>query len=320
MTSRSEQIRQLGPVAITVAVLALLTAYLYLQRSYVELNYAFPAGKWLAVTALAVTTLALRGLSNQWLFARFGVGVPLGDWVAIACVSALSSYLPASAGLVSKAHFLKRAHAVPYRLFAVGQAALLLLGVATHGAVGLIALVVWRPSAAIWIAIGLAAMTAAGLLVLLPDRVARVARRRWLPLDAETIARLRRSALGVVPLQMGVLLATASGLKLGFSMGPTEVSFAACVIFSASTVLTRLVWITPGGLGVREFLIGGLAVLTGLALRDAMIAAVVLRLAEVAASIALGSASSLRLAQRLAAIPDAPPETRSSAAGPPGPG
>ena len=251
-------------------------------------------------------------MTNQLLFARLDVAAPLRDWFAIASVSALSSYLPASAGLVSKAQFLRRAHDVPYREFAVGQAALLLLGVATHGAVGLATIALWRPAAAVWIGIGFAAMSAAGLLVLLPGRAARFARGRWFPLDAGTVTRLRGCTSGVIALQIGVLLATASGLKLGFSMGPAEVSFAACMVFSASTVLTRLVWITPGGLGVREFLVGGLAVLTGHELRDAVIASLALRLAEIAVGVALGGIFSFRLARRLAASSEKAPEPRSS--------
>jgi hypothetical protein len=307
LTSRTEQIRRVGPIAVTVAVLAVLIAYLYLHRAYVDANYEFTLGKLLVIAGLAGGTLALRGMTNQLLFSRIGVTAPLSDWFAIASVSALSSYLPASAGLVSKANFLKRVHGLPYREFAVVQVALLLLGIATHGGVGLATIALWRPAAAVWIAIGFAAMSAAALLVLLPDRAAQFARGRWLPLDAVTVARLRGCTPGVIALQIGVLIATASSLKLGFSMGPAEVSFAACLVFSAGTVLTRLVWVTPGGLGVREFRIGGLAVLTGYELRDALIASFALRLVEVGVDVALGGAFSLRLAQRLAGSPERSP-------------
>jgi hypothetical protein len=312
LTSRAERIRRAGPTAVTIAVLALLIAYLYLQRAYVEANYEFRPGRLLVIAGLAVVTLALRGMTNQLLFARLGAMAPLRDWFAIVSVSALASYLPVSAGLISKASFLKRAHAVTYREFAVGQVVLLLLGVATHGAVGLATLALWRPPAAVWIAIVFVAMSAAGLLVLLPDRAAQFARGRWLPLDAGIVARLRGSVAGVIAVQIGVLLVTASGLKLGFSLGPAEVGFAACMVFSASAVLTRLVWVAPGGLGARELLIGSLAVLTGYELRDAVVASLVLWLAEIGASIALGGVSSLQLARRLATNPDDPPESRSN--------
>lgn len=302
----------MGQNAVTVAALALLIAYLYLQRAHIGAHYEFSLGKLLALAGLVVLTLVLRGMANRLIFARLGAIAPLRDWFAIVSVSALSSYLPASTGLVSKAHFLKRAHSVTYRQFAVGQVTLLVLSIATHGAVGLVTLALWRPAAAVWIAIVFAAMSAAGSLVLLPERAAQFARGRWLPLDTATIARMRVSFPSVIALQIGVLLATACALDLGFSMGPADVSFAACMVFSAGTVLTRLVWVTPGGLGVREFLVGGLAVVTGFELRDAVIASVAVRLAEIGATLALGSFSSLRLAHQLSTIPDEPAAPRSS--------
>jgi uncharacterized membrane protein YbhN (UPF0104 family) len=312
LTSRTEQLRRVGPIAISVVLPALLIAYLYVQRAYVSANYDFPPGKLLGLTGLAVLTLALRGMTNQLLFARLGVTAPLREWFAIASVSALSSYLPATARLVSKANYLKRVHSVPYREFAVGQVALLLLGVATHGAVGLATIALWRPTAAVWIAIGFAAMSAVGCLLLSPHRVAQVARGRWFPLDSGTVARLRGGASGVIAAQIGVLLATASCLKLGFSMGPAEVSFAACMAFSAGTVLTRLVWVTPGGLGLREFGVGALAVLTGHELQDAVIASFAWRLAEISVDLALGGIFSFRLAHRLSASSERAPGPGSS--------
>ena len=209
MTSRTEQIRQLGQNAVTVAALALLIAYLYLQRAHIGAHYEFSLGKLLALAGLVVLTLVLRGIANRLIFARLGAIAPLRDWFAIVSVSALSSYLPASTGLVSKAHFLKRAHSVTYRQFAVGQVTLLVLSIATHGAVGLATLALWRPAAAVWIAIVFAAMSAAGSLVLLSERAAQFARGRWLPLDTATVARMRVSFPTVIALQIGVLLATA---------------------------------------------------------------------------------------------------------------
>jgi hypothetical protein len=51
---------------------------------------------------------------------------------------------------------------------------------------------------------------------------------------------------------------------------------------------------------------------TGFELRDAVIASVAVRLAEIGATLALGSFSSLRLAHQLSRIPDEPAAPRSS--------
>jgi uncharacterized membrane protein YbhN (UPF0104 family) len=286
---------QLLPVGLTLAILALLARYLYQQRDYLATYYSFAPGTLLALLGLVVLTLALRGVIHRLLFGRLGVVAPLRDWFALVTVNAFANYLPLSAGLAAKAFYLKRVHAMPYPRFAVGQTALLLLVVATHGMVGLIVVLLWQPTACGWIAAAFAAMLACGGLLWLPERL----RGRWLPWDADTAVKLRACALGVVGVQIGVLLVAACSLKLAFSTGRADVSLAACLVFSAASVLTRLVSFIPGALGVREFAIGGLAVLTGFELQDAVIASVVTRVAEMIAIFSLGGVFSYKLSHRI---------------------
>ena len=72
-------------------------------------------------------------------------------------------------------------------------------------------------------------------------------------------------------------------------------------------MLTRfVVAITPGAIGIREFLIGGLAYLTGFELRDAVIASTVTRTVEIAVVFALGGAFTHRLSDQVISTYDAP--------------
>jgi hypothetical protein len=64
-------------------------------------------------------------------------------------------------------------------------------------------------------------------------------------------------------------------------------------------MLTRLFSITPGAIGIREFLIGGLAYLTGFELRDAVIASTATRTVEVAVVFALGGLFTRRLSSQV---------------------
>ena len=75
----------------------------------------------------------------------------------------------------------------------------------------------------------------------------------------------------------------------------------ACVLFTAAAVLARLVTIVPGALGVREFLVGGLALLTGFDMRDAVVASTIARAAEIAVVFSLGGVFSWSLSEQLAA-------------------
>jgi uncharacterized protein (TIRG00374 family) len=80
----------------------------------------------------------------------------------------------------------------------------------------------------------------------------------------------------------------AARFWIAFHALSQEVTWAQCLLFSAATVLTRLANIVPGGLGVREGIVAGVAVILGFQV-DASIAAVGLdRLIATVVIVALG--------------------------------
>jgi uncharacterized membrane protein YbhN (UPF0104 family) len=293
-------------------MLTVLGAYLFGQRAHFLEHYAVRPLPMLGMALLLVVTLGLRASSNQSLFGRLRVIAPWRDWFALVTVNSFSNYLPLSAGLVAKAYYLKRVHSLPYGQFAVGQMALLLLVVATNGLVGLTTVLLFGSTGVGWVAVGFAAMSAIGALAFLPAGATRsfpqfLTRDRF-PWDAAAVHAIRRSAASVIPLQLAVLAATSASLQLGFALGDAQVGFAACLIFSAATVITRLVAITPGALGVREFLVGGLAVLTGFELQDAVIASTLARVSEMSVIFVLGGVFTYRLSGRVASSYEATAE------------
>ena len=63
-------------------------------------------------------------------------------------------------------------------------------------------------------------------------------------------------------------------------MGFEGVTYTACLLFSAAVAITRLVSITPGAIGIREFLIASIAHLLGFQFNDALIASSIDRLLD----------------------------------------
>lgn len=289
-----------GPtLAVTAAVVALLAGYLWTQRQHIASEYALRPGGLLAISGLTAAVLALRGLQNQLVFGRLGVRAPLGDWIGLVTVASFSNYLPLSAGLVAKALYLKRVHATPYRRFAVGQGGILLLVLLANGALGLALLIPRSDSPAeAAVTAGFALMAAVGLTLWLPERAGQRLTGGRLARDLAAARELRRAGPGALACQLVVLVLTAGALRLAFDMGAARVDFQACLIFSAAAVLTSLVSVTPGGLGIREFLIGGLALCTGFEARDAVIASTLARVGEMVAIFGLGAVFTHRLSRR----------------------
>jgi hypothetical protein len=274
---------------LTLCALAVLGIFLIRNRDYIALHYALRPEAFVAIAALVVATLALRGLAHRALFGRMGISASAFDWFRLVTVSSFTNYLPLSAGMVAKAFFLKRVHELPYRTFAVGQVALLVVIMSTNGAVGLATLALEFPEHVSGIVgVGFAVMTAAAALMFLPTAAAQRLSRRWLAWEADTALGIRLAWPAVALFQVGILLATAATLRIAFGLGSSQVGFAACVVFAGASMLTRLVSITPGAIGIREFLVGGLAHLTGFSLRDAVIASTAVRTVEIAVIFALG--------------------------------
>jgi len=288
---------------LTLAALAVLAVFLFQNRVYIAEHYAPRPGAFFGIAALIVVTLVVRSLSHQMLFGPLGITASSFDWFRLVTVSSFTNYLPLSAGLVAKAFFLKRVHSLPYRTFAVGQIALLVVVVSTNGVLGLATLAIALPGHLTGVVgAGFALMTASAALMLLPASALAALRRltgRWLPWDAEAAPALRRGWPAAAVFQVGNVLAMAAAFQIAFSMGSAPVGLAACIVFSAAAMLTRLVAITPGAIGIREFVVGGLAYLTGFELRDAVIASTAVRTVEIAVIFLLGSIFTRRLSDQV---------------------
>ena len=282
----------------------MLAGFLYQNRSHILESYSLQPGVFAAVAVLLLVALGLRAAANRLLFGGLGVVASLLDWFRLVCVTAFSNYLPFSAGLLAKAFFLKRVYAMSYRRFAVGQVSLLLLIFAANGLVGLVTLALAMPLRLTGVVgLGFVLMLASvGLLFLpLPQRVRSWPGVRRLPWDREAVVAARSSWLGVALCQLGILLASAWSLHLCFGLGSSDVGFAACLVFAAATGLARLVTLTPGAIGIREFFVGGLAFLTGFEVRDAIIASSLARAVEIVVIVVLGGVFTHTLSGELAA-------------------
>jgi uncharacterized membrane protein YbhN (UPF0104 family) len=294
--------RKLLAATFTAAVLVALAVFLFQNRGHILETYSLQPRVFGTIALLVVATLGLRAAANRLLFGGLGVAASLFDWFRLTCVVSFSNYLPLSAGLLAKAFFLKRVHAVPYRRFAVGQMSLLLMVFGTNGAVGLAALALAMPSQLVGVVgLGFALMLASAGLLFLPPRARSWPGLHRLPWEPHALLGARRSWPGVALCQTGILLLGAATLYLCFGLGTSHVSFATCLLFTAAAVLTRLATFTPGAIGVREFFIGALALLTGFEARDAIIASTLARVAEIAVVVVLGGAFTHSLSGELTA-------------------
>lgn len=289
------------PVLLTAAAFAFLVGFLVHNRGHLVEFYTVSPLPFGGIALLTLAILVLLGLANKIHFGDMGMAGSFHDWFHLVTVSAFTNYLPANAGIAVKAFYLKRVHGKPYRTILSGQVTLFIVFVAAGGVCGLAALALLPKTKLTGIiTAALLVMAAAGSLLFLPERLLR---RIGGSLLGDHLADARTGSgpvFAVAGVQGAILLATAAKLKISFDMGPAAVPFAACLVLASVAPLSRLVAITPGALGIRELLFGGLAYLMGFTVRDAIIASTFSRLVEVTVVCSLGAFYTWRLSGRIA--------------------
>ena len=291
------RLRKVLPLVLTIIVLGCFGWFLAVNADYILRHYSLHPGIMTLLAGLTLGMFFIRGLANKLLFRCFGVIASTWDWFALVIISTMTNYLPLSMGLVAKGYLLKRIHALSYRNYAGGQLMLYVIFMGCNGLIGFFVLNVWMRAFDQWlIQLLLLVMVASLGILVFPRRTIGLLRKPF-NFDESTLHRIRISAPAIMAYQVVILLIVAAKLYACFKLGDREVPYSACLLFSAATILTRLFSVTPGALGIREFLIGILAVLTGFEMRDAVIAATVDRIVEMIIVFILGSYNTYKISR-----------------------
>lgn len=231
-------------VALGVGLALVIAALIYaLLKVDFSLEHAKP---WHAIVLLAAVIMNLLLTSTLWwaMTLSFDARPPVGfkKMFSLVCASALLNYLPLRAGLVGRTAYLKMKHKLP-----VKQSIVIIFTM-----VGLSALVLGGATAIIQLAppdlqLGVSLVsTFVGLIVI--------------PLAARGILRRKlKYGWAWIPLRMMDLAITTLRMWVAFRVVGYELSVTESIVVAAGGMIVALSGITPNGLGLREWAIGGLS-------------------------------------------------------------
>lgn len=299
-------------VLISLILVGILAYYLYVNAAaYLSLiHVSFVA----VVCTIGLTTAGM--LLNGWITLRLlhGLGTTLSfrDSFVLTSAATLANQLPVSGGILTRGVYLKNRHDLGYTKFFSATLALFFCFVAANGIIGLVILLYWIVADGRTIAspliIGFSLMLAALLVLLLPVQRLRLpfALHRLLSeaLDGWNLIGRNLSLLAeLVAAQTGLVLLTALRYWLAFHMLSQPVTVGHAVLFAAAAVLTQIATFAPGGLGVTEAIVGGVAALLGLPLSASVAAVVLDRLISSAVILLVGGISAVILGHHLLGTP-----------------
>jgi uncharacterized membrane protein YbhN (UPF0104 family) len=264
--------RNFIPYVLSGIALLIFTVYLWQNFDRYQQLLDFSYAELLALIGLALAFALINGSVNYYFFKAFDVYLSFHESFGLAAVNTLANQLPFAGGIIAKGVYLKKRHGLAYTHFLSATMALFVCFVASNGVLALIVLGYWAladgsriPPA---LAVGFFGMVASVVAL-------------WLPINAISLP----GKIGVLLEQLGKgwrvlsqnmpLLGAMTGFQIlmtllfawrywiAFHALSQDVTYTQCILFGAASVLTRLVNIVPGGLGVREGIVAGIASLLG---------------------------------------------------------
>lgn len=302
--------RSVLPYLFTAVVLGGFGIYLAQNAVRYRELFVFSTPSLLVLLTLILAAIVANGLINVNLYRALDAPLTYGEGIGLGVVTTLANQLPFAGGMIAKGVYLKQRHALGYDRFLSATGALYVCFVASNGLAGLAVLTFLRfvehargNMPIFW---GFLAMAASSALLWVPSRAIHVLPTRWrrrmeqMLVGWQTLSRDLPLVGGLVGLQIAATFVSAGRFWVAFHALSQDVTYAQCLLFSSATILTRLVSIAPGGLGVREGIVAGVASLLGF---DAAVSAVAVgidRLVSTSVIIVLGTAYTYILSRRVA--------------------
>jgi uncharacterized membrane protein YbhN (UPF0104 family) len=305
---KSTHLRTLILSVITIGLLSAFVYYLYNNADrFLELIQLSASGV-LLIFLLSLIFPFLSGSMTTFLFRGLGVDLPFRDGFLINAASTLANQLPISGGILSKGFYLKRKYELSYSKFLSATVALFLCFIGTNGLVGLTVLaygmLIQQKVVSITLWLGFAAMAACLLVfsfpidqIKLPDPIGKLlhqAAEGWM-----LIRKNPRLLASLIGLQCGLLILLAIRYWLAFHMLSQNVTLSDAMLFSTATILTQLVSIAPGGLGVREAIVGTISSILGFDTGASVVAVGLDRLISTVPILLIGGISTLILGKQI---------------------
>lgn len=264
-----------GSIILMIVGLGAILAFVYyLHDNWDAYSKLLQISLIPVVLLLTATSLSsfLNGLITVYLFRGLGIGLQVREGFFLSSASTLANQLPVSGGMITRALYLKHKHGLSYATFITTSLALYFCFVSANGFIGVLTLIYLdlftQSNIPVLLMLGFIMMSCCILLFKIPiERIpepGRLQHRLVQILEGWRILGKQPGMLGrILILQMLMMLLLAFRYWLAFQMLSQDISVAHALLFSSASVLTQLVSIAPGGLGVTEVIVAGVATLLG---------------------------------------------------------
>lgn len=260
------------PILLVLGALIIVGLFIFHNADRLSKLLDFSTSNLVIFILLVFLTAFENGLVNYLLYRNLGVNISVLLGFGLATVNTLANTLPLSGGLIAKGLYLKKKFELPYSKYLSATGALYICFLTTNGIVGLVVMngLHWWAGikSPLILNIGFGLMALSFLLFWFPFRVNFIP-EKWQKYvgKVEEGWQIFINDAGLLFILIGVqivaIVTMAFRFWLAFRFFSQDVSFLQCVLFSSATILTRLISIIPGGIGIREGIVAGMAAVFG---------------------------------------------------------
>ena len=267
--------KKLSWLAYIFPICVLIALALYVSNNIEKFGDLFQFSPFVLgqLVLLISLFLALNGILGTLIYRASGASIGFLEGIGLGVVGSLANLLPFAGGIVSRAVYLRWRYKLTYGSFFGATAALYIIFISANGALALISLIVLiglssYEAHSLWLLFSLFTAMAMSILVIFFP-LEKILPKQWKKfekqlLDGWMVLRQQpKVTLLIVGLQIVGVFLFAGRYWIAFHALSQNVSYIQCLLFSSATVLTQLVNIAPGGFGVREGLVAGVATVLG---------------------------------------------------------
>ncbi|MDD5039547.1 MAG: lysylphosphatidylglycerol synthase transmembrane domain-containing protein [Patescibacteria group bacterium] len=271
-------------ISYVILIISCIFVWFFVQREQFDFGSILNIG-WFdaaAMSAISIAVFFANGIQNTVLLRPFNIRLKTSEWFGVSVVNSFWNYLPFQGGLVAKGLYLKRRYQFSYTEYLSMLTASYLITFFVVGIVGLAGLVaaLWNGFTISWLPVAIyGGVVVLSFLVFAALVAARRLGIRWSFAErffqGVRILMQHRSViwqsafLNVVIIFLAALRLSIASNALGY-----DISIFFYILVGPITLLATFTSITPGGLVIREALVGAFAAWFAVNVSDSVTAAV----------------------------------------------
>jgi len=265
-------LRRIISFVLLVGIVTVVIYHLYHNGASLIHALSVSPERLVVLTVLNLAFIFVNGLRINVLTEVFGIHLRGAEWLGLSATNSLLNYLPAHGGTITRGAYLRQVHNLPISAFLASMTASYLISFVSMGLLGLLAMGVILISQGIfrWELTGLLLALVLGSLFLLSlqkwsglpfERFPPYLRRVWQ--GWLIVQNHPRTLFYMAGLDLLGAFIYACRLFVAFYIVSSPVNFWIVLAITPLSLLSFLVSLTPGGLGIKEAVIGWTTLLFG---------------------------------------------------------